>query len=169
MPAEDLLRHCRDLRTSSYEGARGDARQDVYRQAVKLLTPVVHDVLEEISRDLLAGSGTVEIHGPGPDGHGGIETVFALSWPAQRDARETRGGRPLEPVHVTAWFGTGTQHPHLAGSRAPTDPPGDYPMQVVTKADASRQRPILAAIVDAELHARIFEGGWQCIPAAGGA
>lgn len=167
MPVEDLLRHCRDLRTSSYEGARGDARQEVYRRAVQLLTPVVHDVLDEVNRELLAGTGTVEVHGPGPDGHGGTETVYALSWPAQQAARDTRSGKALEPVRVTARFGAGTAHPHLAGSRAATDPPGDYPMQVTDASDAARQRPIIAAIADAELHARVFDGGWQCIPAAG--
>ncbi len=166
MAAEDVLRHCRDLQTGTYEGASGGAREEVFGQAVDLLAPVIRAVLLEADCDLLAGTGTITAVGPGPDGHGGTEAVFELSWPAQREASQTRSGRPLAPVRVMARFGAGTQHPHLAGSRAPTDPPGDYPMQVTNPADADRQRPNIAAIVEAELHARIFDGGWQIIPAA---
>ncbi|PZS32047.1 MAG: hypothetical protein DLM59_08850 [Pseudonocardiales bacterium] len=166
MAAEDLLRHCRDLQTGTYEGASGDARQEIFGRAVELLSPVIRAVLLEADCDLLAGTGTITAAGPRPDGQGGTEAVFELSWPAQREASRTRSGRPLEPVRVLARFGAGTQHPHLAGSRAPTDPPGDYPMQVSTGADAQRQRPNIAAIVEAEVHARIFDGGWQVIPAA---
>jgi hypothetical protein len=39
---------------------------------------------------------------------------------------------------------------------------------VVTEEDASRQEPIIRAIVEAELHERIFEGTWRIIPASDG-
>jgi hypothetical protein len=166
MAAEDLLRHCKDLQTRTYEGASGEERLNTYRRAVELLAPVALDVLAEANRELLDGTGEVTQHGPRPDGHDGTEAVFELSWPAQRTVDRTRSGRPLDPVRVMARFTAGTQHPHLSGSRAATDPPGDYPLQVTSSEDAERQRPVLAAVVTAELHARIFEGGWQCIPAA---
>jgi hypothetical protein len=133
---------------------------------VQLVTPVIREVLQQADRELLAGTGTVAVHDVRPDGHGGSEAVFELSWPAQRAVEGTRSGRPLEPVRVMARFGAGTQHPHLSGTRPATAPPGDYPLQVTSPADAERQRSAVAAIVEAELHARIFDGGWQIIPAA---
>jgi hypothetical protein len=166
MASEDILRHCRDLKTRTYEGAAGDARQEVYRRAVELITPVVRHALEQTNADLLDATGEIEVVGPRPDGNGGTETVFSLSWPAQRSADETRSGAPVEPVRVIARFGAGTQHPHLSGTRPVSAPPGDYPLQVTSVADAERQRGNVSAIVEAELHVRIFEGGWRIIPAA---
>jgi hypothetical protein len=60
---------------------------------------------------------------------------------------------------VVAWFAAGFTHPHLAGSRA-----GDWPLQVTSQADAERQETIVRAIVEAEVHQRIFEGGWRILP-----
>ena len=74
-------------------------------------------------------------------------------------AAARHGGR-VEPVQVIAVFGRGTSHPHLRGAVA-----GMWPCQVTDAADAERQEPILRAIVECELHERIFQGTWQVIPA----
>src|SRR5437899_12006419 len=52
------------------------------------------------------------------------------------------------PVYKAEIF----QHPHLSGSSA-----GFWPFQVTSAADAGRQEGVLAAIVELELHQRIFE------------
>ena len=51
--------------------------------------------------------------------------------------------------------------PHLSGSSA-----GYWPFQVTSQADAERQKGVLAAIVELELHQRIFETDWRIIPVA---
>ncbi|MEP6697858.1 MAG: hypothetical protein ABJA34_13420, partial [Pseudonocardiales bacterium] len=78
-------------------------------------------------------------------------------YPQRRAAHPDPGGGSLRCRHAAP-----------ASGRQPgaTDPPADYPMQVTGAADAERQRAVIAAIVEAEVHARIFEGGWQIIPAA---
>jgi hypothetical protein len=40
-----------------------------------------------------------------------------------------------------------------------------WPCQVTDEQDAERQEPIVRAIVECELHERIFQGTWQVIPA----
>jgi hypothetical protein len=35
---------------------------------------------------------------------------------------------------------------------------------VASQTDAERQEPIVRAIVEAEVHQRIFEGGWRILP-----
>jgi hypothetical protein len=37
-------------------------------------------------------------------------------------------------------------------------------MQVTSPEDADRQELVVRAIVEAELHERIFEGRWQIVP-----
>jgi hypothetical protein len=133
----------------------------LFRRAVDLLDPMVRRVLEEADAVFLLRTGHVEFH-PVPEGAGGdAEARWELSWPEQRAARNVRGGVGLGPVPVVAWSAAGLTHPHLRGSRA-----GNWPLQVVDEADARRQEPILRAIVEAELHGRIFEGLGRIIPAA---
>lgn len=60
---------------------------------------------------------------------------------------------------MIALFRRTFNHPHLRGSTA-----GDWPMQVLDAADAARQEPIVRAIVEVELHQRIFEGRWGVVP-----
>ena len=50
-------------------------------------------------------------------------------------------------------------HPHLSGNTA-----GYWPFQVTSEADAQRQRGILAAIVELELHQRIYETDRHILP-----
>ena len=66
---------------------------------------------------------------------------------------------PLQPVRIIVNYSQGFLHPHLSGSIA-----GFWPFQVTSAADAERQKSILAAIVELELHQRIFETDWRILP-----
>ncbi len=159
--ADDLLRHLQDLRSGTYEGAmsRG-AKEVVYRQGVELLRPVAVEILEEANTLFLNGTGNVQMIGPEADGAGGLVTRFELSWPEQRAARVMRGPNgPLQPVRIVVNYSQGFLHPHLSGSTA-----GFWPFQVTSVADAGRQKGVLAAIVELELHQRIFETDWRILP-----
>ena len=155
----DIFRHLSDLRSGSYEGAvHWPDRVRVFRQAVSLLDPVVRRILEQANATFLRDSGTVN-HRAGEDRDGGAYAHWELSWPEQRQATARHGGR-VEPIQVIAVFGRGNTHPHLRGAAA-----GMWPCQVTDAADAERQEPILRAIVECELHERIFQGTWQVVPA----
>lgn len=157
--AVDIFRHLSDLRSGTYEGAAGwPDRVRVFRQAVSLLDPVVRRILEQTDAAFLRARGTVN-HRAGEDRDGGAYAHWELSWPEQRQAAARHGGR-VEPVQVIAVFGRGNTHPHLRGAAT-----GMWPCQVADAADAERQEPIVRAIVECELHERIFQGGWQVIPA----
>ena len=159
--ADDLLRHLRDLRTGTYEGVQSRSeKEDVYRRGIELLRPVAVAILEEANTLFLRGSGDIQVIGPEDDGSGGLETRFELSWPEQRAARIMRGPHgPLQPVRIIVNYSQGFLHPHLSGSIA-----GFWPFQVTSAADAERQKSILAAIVELELHQRIFETNWRILP-----
>jgi hypothetical protein len=160
--AIDIFRHLADLRSRTYEGARQwPERVQVFRRAVSLLDPVVRRILEQTNVAFLRGSGTIHQHA-GEDRDGGAFAHWELSWPGQRDATARHGGR-VEPVQVIAVFGRGNTHPHLRGAAA-----GMWPCQVTDEQDAERQEPIVRAIVECELHERIFQGTWQVIPAFAG-
>ena len=156
--AADIFRHLRDLRLGSYEGAREWAqRVEVFRRAITLLDPVVRRILDETNTVFLGGGGTVHLHA-GDDRDGGSFAHWELSWPEQRDTAAGTGR--VEPIQVIAVFGRGNTHPHLRGAVA-----GMWPCQVIDEADAKRQEPILRAIIESELHQRIFQGTWRVIPA----
>jgi hypothetical protein len=151
---EDLFRHLDDLRTDSYEGAGPRAaRDEVFRRAAELLDPVVTAVLVEVDDGLLDGTGEITHAPAASDGSGGLAARWSLSWPAQRD-------RGVGPVEVVAWFGAAFSHGHLSGSSL-----GHWPLQVTSADDAGRQEPIVRAIVEAELHQRVFDarGDWRVI------
>lgn len=159
--ATDIFRHLSDLRSGTYEGAAAwPDRVRVFRQAVGLLDPVVRRLLQQANETFLRGGGTVD-HRVGEERDGGAYARWELSWPEQRQATARHGDR-VEPVQVIAVFGRGNTHPHLRGAAA-----GMWPCQVTAQADAERQEPILRAIVECELHERIFQGGWRVIPAFG--
>jgi hypothetical protein len=157
--AIDIFRHLSDLRSGTYEGAvHWPDRVRVFWQAVSLLDPVVRRIREQANTAFLWGGGTIN-HRVGEDRDGGAYAHWELSWPGQRHATARHGGR-VEPVQVIAVFGRGNTHPHLRGAVA-----GMWPCQVTGAADAERQEPILRAIVECELHERIFQGSWRVIPA----
>ena len=159
--ADDLLRHLQDLRSGTYEGAHNrSAKEELYRRGIELLTPVAEALLEEANVLFLQNTGEIQVIGPEDDGSGGLETRYELSWPEQRAAQVTRGPRePLQPVRIVVNYAQGFLHPHLAGSTA-----GYWPFQVRSQADAERQKGILAAIIELELHQRIFETDWHILP-----
>ena len=159
--ADDLLRHLKDLRSGTYEGARSrNTKEELYRKGIELLTPIAVAVLEEANTLFLQGTGEVQMIGPEDDGSGGLETRFELSWPEQRTAQVTRGPQgPLQPVRIVVNYSRSFLHPHLSGSTA-----GYWPFQITSQVDAERQRGILAAIVELELHQRIFETDWRILP-----
>jgi hypothetical protein len=150
---EDLFRHLDDLRTNSYEGAgpRAD-RDEVFRRATALLDPVVTAILDEADAALLDGTGEVVGEPAAGDGRGGLVARWSLSWPAQRELG-------VDPVTVVAWYGATFTHGHLAGASL-----GHWPLQVGDEQDAERQAPIVRAIVEAELHQRVFDASWRVIP-----
>src|SRR4051794_39440981 len=115
--ADDLLRHLKDLRSGTYEGAQNrSAKEGLYRKGIELLTPVAVAVLEEANTLFLQGKGEIQVIGPEDDGSGGLETRFELSWPEQRAAMVTRGPHePLQPIRIVVNYAQGFLHPHLAG------------------------------------------------------
>lgn len=155
---EDMFRHLDDLRTRTCEGAdEWPARVAYFDRAVELLDPLVRRVLGETDAAFLEGSGAVGHHA-GEDDGGGRWARWELSWPAQQGASARHGGT-VQPVQVQAVFARHNTHPHLSGTA------GVWPCQVAGAGDAARQEPIVRAIVEAELHQRVFEGGWQIVPA----
>ncbi len=161
---DDLLRHLQDLRTGTYEGEKSrSAKEEVYRHGIELITSVAVSILEDANTVFLNRRGEVQVIGPEDDGSGGLETRFELSWPEQRAAWVTRGPRqPLEPVRIVVNYSQNFLHPHLAGGTA-----GYWPFQVTSEMDAERQRGILAAIAELELHQRVFETDWRILPVSG--
>ena len=148
----DFRRHLSDLEADAYEGATDrSAREAIFHRAVELVTPVVEGVLGEFSDLFLGGTGTLEFAESDVDG---LEAVWSLSWPAQRQATRRAGvpGPPqVGPIKVRAIFPPGWTHGHLAGEHV-----GHWPLQVITQADAERQRGAIWAIAEAELHEWIF-------------
>ena len=163
--AEDLFRHLDDLRTDSFEGAGPrPARIELFHRTVELLDPVVRRVLGETDATFLGGASELRLQGPRQEAGGDWTARWELSWPEQRSATPLRGDR-VHPVQVAAWFAATFTHPHLAGTWAGRSPlVAHWPLQVTSEADAARQEPIVRAIVEAELHQAVFEGGWRVLP-----
>jgi hypothetical protein len=157
---DDLMRHLADLVAHSYEGAVSWVdRVAVFRRAVELLDPVVRRVFAEADAAFLDDTGEITRRSV-EQGDGSVGEHWELSWPSQREAISRDGG-PVAPVQVIAWFRRNFNHAHLRGSTA-----GDWPLQITTTEDATRQLPIVRAIVEAELHQRIYEGRYPVMPIA---
>ncbi len=155
-----MLRHLADLVTGTYEGAESwPERLELFHRAVELIDPVVRRVLDETNVTFLDRTGDTVTRTVEQD-DGSMATHWELSWPRQREAVSRHGGA-VAPIQVIAWFRRTFTHPHLRGTSA-----GDWPLQVLSAADAARQELIVRAIVEAELHQRVFEGRWPVVPAA---
>ena len=156
-----MYRHLEDLRRGSFEGAESrESRLALFERAVALLDPVVRSVMQETNHTFLAGSGEISALPVTTDeGTGDAIAEWSLSWPEQRAARNVRVEGRVAPIQVIALFASGFTHPHLRGTTA-----GNWPLQVLDEQDAERQEPIVRAIVEAELHERVFEGTWRIIP-----
>jgi hypothetical protein len=154
------MRHLADLVARRYEGAVSWAdRVAVFHRAVELLDPVVRGVFTEADATFLEHTGKITRHSV-EDSDGSVGEHWELSWPRQREAVSRHGG-PVAPVQVIAWFQRSFNHAHLRGSTA-----GDWPLQVTSTSDATRQLPIVRAIVEAELHQKIYEGRYPVMPVA---
>jgi hypothetical protein len=157
---EDVRRHLQDLREGAFEGAESrEDRIELFRRAVELLDPIVRAILAETNAAFLDGTGDVDLRPVSVEASGDAVAAWELSWPEQRRAANVRRGGAVPPIQVVAWFAAGFTHPHLRGSQA-----GTWPLQVTDERDALRQEPIVRAIVEAELHERIFEGTWRIVP-----
>ncbi len=163
--AIDYRRHIHDLRTHSYEGAVSrEERDNVFRQAFDLMTPVAQHVLTEINDYFLSGVGRVRVVRPTRTEEGGLAGFWELAWPLQERARNRFNQEPLQPLAVHAVFplkptlGMEWTHPHFALLR-PCCHEGfaaAWPMQVTSAEDAWRQEPIIRVLAEAELHERTF-------------
>lgn len=147
-----LLRHFRDLRDGTHDGMRDRPGKEVsFARAVEWLAPVARQVLDEIDRELLAGTGTIADSGLQSDSDGSW-AAWTLSWPEQRDAG-------LPPLELHAHFGAGFHHPHLRGATVE-----NWPLNVFSEHDAVAQLPVLRAIVAADLHNFVFRADYRIVP-----
>jgi hypothetical protein len=149
----ELLRHFADLRDGTHGGAisRPD-KERLFTAAVALLDPRARQALEEINTDLLLG--TCEVTATGVHRRrGGVEAVWALSWPEQHAAR-------ISPVIIRAYYGPGAHHPHLQAGTA-----GDWPLNVFDEQQAAAELPALRAVASADLHNLVFQADYRIIPA----
>jgi hypothetical protein len=151
-----LLRHFADLRDRTHGGARSrEDKERLYAQAVPLLDPHARQALEEINADLLLGTGEVSATGVRSSADGGVDAVWALSWPEQRAAG-------IDPIIIRAYFGPGFAHPHLQSGTV-----GDWPLNVFDEEQATAELPTLRALAAADIHNLVFQvgGDVRIIPA----
>jgi hypothetical protein len=151
-----LLRHFADLRDGTHGGVRSRRdKERLFAAAVPLIDPHARQALEEINADLLLGTGEVIATGMRGSADGGLEAVWALSWPEQQAAG-------IKPVIIRAYFGAGFAHPHLQG-----DTVGDWPLNVFDQEEAATELPTLRAIAAADIHNLVFQlgGDIRIIPA----
>lgn len=149
-----LLRHFTDLRDGHHGGGvtRGE-KEAIFASSVPLLDPFARQALDEVNAALLLGSGTVTSSGLVTDTHAGQVAQWSLSWAEQRQAG-------IQPVVLSAFYGSGFHHPHLRGGTL-----GDWPLNVFSTRDAQDQLPTLRAIASADLHNLVFQADFGIIPA----
>src|SRR5207237_1591648 len=115
---EDIFRHLQDLQARSYEGVEPRAeRVELFRRAVELLDPLVRTVLDETDREFLKGTGTIEHRPVAEEASGDAVAGGELSWPAQREAENVRGGGRVGPGRGEAGGVAGCEHPHPRGKQ----------------------------------------------------
>ncbi|WP_405010683.1 hypothetical protein [Kitasatospora sp. NBC_01539] len=153
-PTAALLRHFADLR----DGTHGDAasrqgKERHFAATVALLDPYARQVLDEFDADLLLGTGTVTATGLRRTPDGGLDAVWALSWPDQRAAG-------IAPITLRAFYGAGFHHPHLQGATV-----GEWPLNAFTDEQAAQELPTLRAIAAADLHNLVFQRDFRIVPA----
>jgi hypothetical protein len=150
----ELLRHFADLRN----GTHGDAtfrrdKEQLFAEAVSLLDPYARQALNEINTHLLLCTGEVTATGVRSSASGGVDSVWALSWPEQR-------ATGINPIVINAFYGSGFHHPHLRGGTV-----GDWPLNVFTQEQAAEELPTLRAIAAADLHNLVFQRDYRIVPA----
>jgi hypothetical protein len=155
-PTSALLRHFADLRDGTHGGARSQRdKERLFAAAVPLLDPHARQALEEINTYVLRGTGEVTATGVRRSTKGGIEAVWALSWPEQQ-------GAGIKPIVIRAYFGPGLAHPHLQSGTV-----GDWPLNVFDEEQAATELPTLRAMAAADIHNLVFQvgGDVRIIPA----
>jgi hypothetical protein len=167
----DWARHVQDLVTRTYEGAsERSARDDVFRRAFELTTPVATRVLERIDELYLSGTGSVSVTAPEDDEDEGLVGSWNLTWPKLEQAVNRFTGQPLPPVQIFAMFPREFTHGHLAlfNSEFPRRWIACWPLQVTSPSDAERQEMTLWVIAEADVHDRTFAGdlNWRLLPMA---
>jgi hypothetical protein len=157
-PAAHLLalqRHVEDLRDGTHGGAEPRAdKEALFERAAEWLAPVARQVLEEVDRVLLRGTGEIADSGLQRESDRTVARSWTLSWPEQRD-------RGIAPVTLRAWFGGGFHHPHLRGATV-----HDWPLNIYAESDAADLVPVLRSVVAADLHNLVFQADWRIIPSA---
>ena len=154
--ATALLRHFADLRDGRHHGVTARPQKErLFGHAVALVDPYARQTLEEINSCLLLGSGEVTATGVRRSPDGGVDAIWALSWPQQQAAG-------IDPIVIRAYFGHGFLHPHLRGGTV-----GDWPLNVFDEHQAAAELPTLRAIASADIHNLVFHlgGDVRIIPA----
>ena len=151
--AAELVRHFADLR----DGVHGDAtsrrdKERLFTAAVALLDPYARQPLHEINTHLLLGTGEVTATGV-RRGRGGVDAVWALSWPEQHAAG-------INPIIIRALYSAAAHHPHLQGGTV-----GDWPLNVFDEEQAAAELPTMRAIASADIHNLVFQRDYRIIPA----
>jgi hypothetical protein len=102
-----LIRHFADLRDGTHGGvsSRRD-KERLYATAVALLDPYARQALDEMNTGLMLDTGEVAATEVRRSADGGLESVWALSWPEQI-------ATGINPILIRAYFGRGFHHPHL--------------------------------------------------------
>jgi hypothetical protein len=151
-----LLRHFADLRDDTHGDAtsRRD-KERLFTAAAALLDPHARQALDEVNTHLLLGTGEVTAAGVRRSADGGVEALWALSWPEQH-------ATGVNPIIIRAFYGAGFHHPHLQGGTV-----GDWPLNVFDEQQAAAELPTLRAIASADLHNLVFQrgGDYRIIPA----
>ena len=149
----ELLRHFADLRDGTHGGAaRRQDKERFFTAAITLLDPHARQVLNEINTDLLLSTGEATATGVRRRG-GGVEAIWALSWPEQR-------ATGINPIAIRAYYSAGAHHPHLQAGTA-----GDWPLNVFDEKQAAAELPTLRAMASADLHNLVFQRDYHIIPA----
>jgi len=149
----ELLRHFADLRDGTHGGAaRRQDKERFFTAAITLLDPHARQVLNEINTDLLLSTGEATATGVRRRG-GGVEAIWALSWPEQR-------ATGINPIAIRAYYSAGAHHPHLQTGTA-----GDWPLNVFDDKQAAAELPTLRAMASADLHNLVFQRDYRIIPA----
>jgi hypothetical protein len=151
-----LLRHFADLRDGTHGGARSRRdKERLFAAAIPLLDPYSRQALEEINTALLLGTGGLTATGLRDSADGGVDAVWALSWPEQQAAG-------INPVVIRAYFGAGFLHPHLQSGTV-----GDWPLNVFSDEQAAAELPTLRSMAAADVHNLVFQlgGDIRIIPA----
>jgi hypothetical protein len=151
-----LLRHFADLRDGTHGGAtsRRD-KEALFAAEVALLDPHARHALDGINTDLMLDTGEVTSTGVRHAADGGLDAVWALSWPEQRTAA-------VNPIIIRAYYGAGFHHPHVESGTV-----GDWPLNIFDDEQAAAELPTLRAMAATDAHNLVFQlgGDWRIIPA----